>query len=110
MVSRYGVKIRSREKKILQQQRLKHACPSCGKKSVRRVSTALWKCRSCGALFAGGAYSPTTTVGAMARKTVESPGSLKPLKSPESSRESAANESAELPESQESQSESKEGK
>jgi large subunit ribosomal protein L37Ae len=63
MVSRYGVKIRKREKKITEKMRASHACPKCGKKSVSRKGTAQWHCKSCGATFTGGAYVPQTQAG-----------------------------------------------
>ncbi len=63
MGSRYGVKIRKTESKIRKLQRLDHACPRCGKKKVRRTSTAVWACPSCKAIFAGGAYFPQTGAG-----------------------------------------------
>jgi len=69
--SRYGKKIRERVKKATSELRKRHACPQCGKKSVKRVGFALWKCKSCKIEFAGGAYSPETTVGSTARKIIE---------------------------------------
>jgi large subunit ribosomal protein L37Ae len=72
MVSRYGVKIRKLEGKILREMRQKHSCPKCGKKSVKRLGTGLWKCRSCGAVMAGGAYLPKTDIGRAADKIVAS--------------------------------------
>ncbi|MFQ5406630.1 MAG: 50S ribosomal protein L37ae [Candidatus Micrarchaeia archaeon] len=70
MVSRYGVKTRKKEQAVLDLKNAKYACPSCGKKKVKRVSNALWKCSSCSAAFAGGAYAPQTMVGVTARKNL----------------------------------------
>ncbi len=70
MGSRYGVRTRAREAVILKEVRANHACPQCGKKKVKRMATALWKCASCGAKFAGGSYSPTTQIGAAAKKAL----------------------------------------
>lgn len=70
MGSRYGVKIRNLEDSILKVKRAKHPCPKCGKVRVKRFSKGLWRCNSCGATFAGGAYAPVTQAGASARKTV----------------------------------------
>lgn len=70
MGSHYGVKIRKREEAVLRQKRAKHACPKCGKTKVKRKGTALWECGSCGALFAGGAYSPQTDLGKAASKSI----------------------------------------
>ncbi len=68
----YGVKIKKRLKAVRDQTTAKHACPYCGKTSVRRKSTGIWLCRSCKAEFAGGSYTPQTEVGATAKKFVES--------------------------------------
>ena len=44
-----------------------HECPQCGKKKlVHGKSYSIWKCRSCGAEIAGGAYAPQTEVGQIA--------------------------------------------
>ncbi len=72
MGSRYGVKIRKRVSQVVTLQREKHACPSCGKKNVKRLGYAKWECKSCGSVFAGGAYLPETMVGASARKAISS--------------------------------------
>ncbi|MFA6329062.1 MAG: 50S ribosomal protein L37ae [Candidatus Micrarchaeia archaeon] len=68
MGSHYGVKIRKQENKIKTAQKLRHACPSCGKAKVKRTSTALFECASCGTVFAGGTYVPRTNVGITAAK------------------------------------------
>ena len=68
MGSRYGAKIRKREAEVLSRQRAAYECPRCGKRKVRRRGYARWECRSCGAEFAGGAYSPETMVGSAAKK------------------------------------------
>ncbi len=41
----------------------KYECPKCGKIALKRVSFAIWVCKSCGAKIAGGAYQPNTDVG-----------------------------------------------
>ena len=58
--ARYGVRARTRVRDIENQQRSKHICPQCGKKSVKRVSTGIWSCKKCDYTFAGGAYIPRT--------------------------------------------------
>jgi large subunit ribosomal protein L37Ae len=42
---------------------MKHDCPKCGNKKVKRVGTSIWKCHKCGIKFAGGAYLPKTEAG-----------------------------------------------
>jgi large subunit ribosomal protein L37Ae len=76
--SRYGVKSRTMVREVESQQKLRHACPRCGQKAVRRTSTSIWECSKCGNVFAGGAYLPTTPSGVTAERilkglTAESP-------------------------------------
>ena len=61
--ARYGVRARTRIKNVEKQQFLKHQCPSCGQKKVKRISTSIWQCKKCGIKFAGGAYIPSTETG-----------------------------------------------
>ncbi|MEE9594679.1 MAG: 50S ribosomal protein L37ae [Candidatus Hydrothermarchaeales archaeon] len=58
--ARYGMRTRKKWQEIDERQRKLHECPTCNRISVRRISTAIWECRKCGAKFAGGAYSPVT--------------------------------------------------
>jgi len=58
---RYGVRIRRRVLDVETVQRQKHSCPRCLAKSVKRVSSGVWRCRRCGLTFAGGAYRPIVT-------------------------------------------------
>ena len=67
---RYGAEIRSREYKVRAQKTSSYQCPKCGKKKVRRKSNSIWKCRSCAAIFAGGAFSFTTPTGEVAKRTI----------------------------------------
>lgn len=55
---RYGVKVRKQIKTIEEEKVKKHTCPRCQHKSVKRISTGVWKCKRCGLTFASGAYSP----------------------------------------------------
>ena len=71
MVSRYGVKLRKKYDAVKRKQKAKHVCPKCGKRKVKRKSFAEWECRSCGVIFAGGAFEPETEAGALSRKTLE---------------------------------------
>jgi ribosomal protein eL43 len=72
MGSRYGVKIRKREREVIVKQKTLYECPACRKKKVHREGYAIWRCNSCGSKFAGGAYSLETSVGISARKTLSS--------------------------------------
>ena len=58
--ARYGVRARTRIRNVEKQQFLKHKCPSCGQKKVKRISTSIWQCKKCSIKFAGGAYIPST--------------------------------------------------
>ncbi len=61
---RYGVRIRRRVQEVETLQKQRHSCPRCLAKSVKRVSSGVWRCRRCGLTFAGGAFRPviTTTI------------------------------------------------
>ncbi|MCL5239601.1 MAG: 50S ribosomal protein L37ae [Candidatus Marsarchaeota archaeon] len=65
--TRYGVNLRKRYLAISKEKKTAYECDVCGKAAVRRLSTGIWKCKHCGATFAGGAYSLKTEVG----RTVE---------------------------------------
>lgn len=66
--ARFGRKIRKLYEKADESRKKRYECPKCGKRSVRRVSYALWECRSCGASIAGAAYSLTSEAGETARR------------------------------------------
>lgn len=69
---RYGARIRKQYRKIKAEKISKYMCEMCGKKSVKRISTSIWRCRHCGTTYAGGAYSMTTPAGANAKRLIES--------------------------------------
>jgi len=72
--ARYGVKLRKKLAEVRKKQKQAFLCPKCGKKKVRRIDFALWKCRACGVLFAGGAFEPFTSAGSAVKKAlVEQP-------------------------------------
>jgi large subunit ribosomal protein L37Ae len=48
-----------------------HRCPQCGFPRVKRASIGVWKCRKCGFTFTGGAYTPTTKLGIVARRVAK---------------------------------------
>ncbi|MBI4399614.1 50S ribosomal protein L37ae [Candidatus Micrarchaeota archaeon] len=68
---RYGAELRRRAEAVQKSKRAKYACFKCGKKNVKRISYAQWRCRSCNAKFAGGAYSLSTTVGETGRRIIQ---------------------------------------
>ncbi|VVC02955.1 50S ribosomal protein L37Ae [Candidatus Burarchaeum australiense] len=68
---RGGAEMRKRAAAIDTQKRSRYACPSCGKVSLKRISNAVWKCKSCKAVFAGGANTPTTPMGQVGNKALE---------------------------------------
>ncbi|MCX8174964.1 MAG: 60S ribosomal protein L37a [Candidatus Micrarchaeota archaeon] len=67
---RFGAELRKRAGKIDQLRRSLFICPRCGKKKVRRAGNSLFECRSCGSLFAGGAYSLSTPSGEVASRII----------------------------------------
>jgi large subunit ribosomal protein L37Ae len=68
---RYGVTIRKRVKAIKDKKRDSYKCGACGKTTVKRVSTSIWRCRHCNATYAGGAFTLTTQEGEVARRLIE---------------------------------------
>jgi len=68
---RYGSTVRKRYIKIVTEMKKPHRCPQCQFTRVKRVSVGVWKCGKCGFTFAGGAYTPTTKLGVMARRVAK---------------------------------------
>ena len=59
--ARYGSTLRKRWKQIMEARYAPHTCPICGIRGhVVRISVGLWKCKKCGAVFAGAAYVPVS--------------------------------------------------
>ena len=75
--ARYGVKSRTILRNVERTQRVKHICPSCGHRKVKRISTSIFQCKKCDIKFAGGAYLPKTESGQnvekMLRGGIETP-------------------------------------
>ncbi len=67
---RYGASIRKRYRKIKEEKTSRYICEMCGKNSVKRIGTGIWRCRHCNATYAGGAYSMTTPAGTNARRLI----------------------------------------
>jgi len=69
--SRYGATVRKRYSKIVQEMRKPHPCPQCELQRVKRISVGIWKCRKCDFTFTGGAYTPTTKLGIVAKRVAK---------------------------------------
>ena len=54
--ARYGRSVRNKLVEVEKKQRLKQACPYCGKIGVKRLSKGIWKCSKCDKKFAGDIY------------------------------------------------------
>ncbi len=68
---RYGASIRKRYAAVKAEKRSLYKCEMCGRDSVKRLGSSIWKCRHCGATYAGGAYTMTTAAGEVARRLIE---------------------------------------
>lgn len=68
---RYGATVRKRYIKIISEMKKEHKCPQCGLLRVKRVSVGVWKCSKCGFTFTGGAYTPTTKLGVVAKRVAK---------------------------------------
>jgi len=53
--ARYGKSVREKYAKVKNKQKKKQECPFC-KKTVKRLSKGIWKCKSCGKKFASHTY------------------------------------------------------
>lgn len=67
---KYGRTVRGKLGQIEAAMKRKHRCQSCGSMTVKRVSVGLWKCSKCGYTFAGAAYTPTSSLGDTAKRSV----------------------------------------
>ena len=68
---RYGAMVRKRYIKVVTEMKKPHRCPQCGLLRVKRISIGVWKCRKCGFTFTGGAYTPTTKLGIVAKRVAK---------------------------------------
>jgi large subunit ribosomal protein L37Ae len=48
-----------------------HKCPQCGFSRVKRESVGIWKCGKCGFTYTGGAYTPITKLGIVAKRSAK---------------------------------------
>jgi large subunit ribosomal protein L37Ae len=70
--TRYGATVRKRYIKVVTEAKQTHKCPQCGAEAVKRESVGVWNCRKCDVTFAGGAYTPVTKLGVVAKRQVKS--------------------------------------
>ncbi|MGC8669752.1 MAG: 50S ribosomal protein L37ae [Candidatus Micrarchaeia archaeon] len=68
---RYGATLRKRYRMVKEEKQALYMCEVCGKKEVQRISTGIWKCRHCGAVYAGGAYTMKTASGDAAKRFID---------------------------------------
>merc|ERR1711924_2039 len=68
--TRYGSSLRKQVKKMEISQHAKYTCMFCGKLSVKRSAVVIWNCRTCGKIYAGGAYSLHTGSSVTVRSTI----------------------------------------
>lgn len=69
--ARYGATVRKRYVKIVSGMKKAQKCPQCGLLRVKRVSVGVWRCKKCGFTFSGGAYTPTTKLGIVAKRVAK---------------------------------------
>jgi len=69
--SRYGRKAKRTVKSIEEKMKKDHTCPQCDRIGVKRVSTGIWKCRKCSAVFTGGAYVLQTPMARTAARNIK---------------------------------------
>jgi large subunit ribosomal protein L37Ae len=68
---RYGSTVRKRYIKIMKEMKKPHKCPQCGFSRVKRESVGIWKCGKCGFTYTGGAYTPITKLGIVAKRSAK---------------------------------------
>jgi len=69
--ARYGATVRKRYIEVVSSLKKAHKCPKCGSTSVRRQSVGVWGCKKCGVVFTGGAYTPETKLGIIAKRAAK---------------------------------------
>lgn len=58
--ARYGWKLRGQVRDVEKKAKAEYECHECGKRSLKREGTGIWKCSKCGSVFSGGAFVPKT--------------------------------------------------
>ncbi|MCL1978251.1 MAG: 50S ribosomal protein L37ae [Candidatus Bathyarchaeota archaeon] len=69
--ARYGSTVRKRYVKVITELKKPHKCPQCGFIRVHRVSVGVWQCGKCNYTYAGGAYTPITKLGVIAKRSAK---------------------------------------
>jgi large subunit ribosomal protein L37Ae len=69
--ARYGSTVRKRYIKVITELKKPHRCPQCGFVKVHRVSVGVWQCNKCNYTYAGGAYTPVTKLGVIAKRSAK---------------------------------------
>lgn len=69
--SKFGARLRKLYDAAEKTKKEKYICPKCEKKNVKRISNAIWQCKSCGVKIAGGAYSLVTEIGTVANRVIK---------------------------------------
>lgn len=69
--TRYGSTVRKRYIKVIVEMKRPHTCPQCGFVKVKRESVGVWKCKKCDYTFSGGAYTPVTKLGVIAKRAAK---------------------------------------
>ncbi len=67
---KFGARLRKKYNAAERAKRSKYICSKCGKKNVKRISNAIWQCKSCNAKIAGGAYMLTTGIGEVVNRII----------------------------------------
>lgn len=89
---RYGATVRKRYVKVVTELKKPHRCPQCGFVRVKRVSVGVWGCGKCGFTFAGGAYTPHTKLGAIAKRAAKGGLAAQEAEAPVTAAEAEATE------------------
>ena len=57
--AKYGGTLRKRYSRVYRGLKVARECPSCSSMKLRRASSGIWKCKSCGYTVTGGAFDLT---------------------------------------------------